>query len=81
MFKEEKMITILEVLLVASVIIYAVAYGIDSLYATVYAAMSTFVLGVIAILVTVFKRKFFLSIYNFLLVVFVFAHVMFFWNL
>lgn len=81
MFTKERIITILEVLLVASVIIYAVAYGTDSLYATVYAAMSTFVLGVIAILVTVFKRKFFLSIYNFLLVVFVFAHVMFFWNL
>ncbi|MED4729885.1 hypothetical protein P9597_17390 [Aneurinibacillus migulanus] len=81
MFTKERIIIILEVLLVASVIIYAVAYGTDSLYATVYAAMSTFVLGVIAILVTVFKRKFFLSIYNFLLVVFVFAHVMFFWNL
>ncbi|CEH28638.1 hypothetical protein AM501_25905 [Aneurinibacillus migulanus] len=81
MFTKERIITILEVLLVASVIIYAVAYGTDSLYATVYAAMSTFVLGVIAILVTVFNRKFFLSIYNFLLVVFVFAHVMFFWNL
>lgn len=81
MFTKERIITILEVLLVASVIIYAVAYGADSLYATVYAAMSTFILGVIAILVTVVKRKFFLSIYNFLLVVFIFAHVMFFWNL
>ncbi|WP_286885497.1 hypothetical protein [Aneurinibacillus sp. UBA3580] len=81
MFANSKAIQMIELLLLLSILVYTVAYIGGALYPTVYAAMAAFLLGIAGIALSLWKQRYLLAIADFLLVVGVFTHIMFFWNL
>ncbi|MBN6188963.1 hypothetical protein JQN58_19090 [Aneurinibacillus sp. BA2021] len=76
-----KMATIVEGLLIAAIAAYVISYASGSLYPAVYTAMAVFILGIVAIVLSLLKQKYMLAIRNFSVIVLLFAHIMFFWNI
>ncbi|MFT9846728.1 hypothetical protein [Aneurinibacillus sp. REN35] len=76
-----KMVTIIEGLLIAAIVVYVISYSSGSLYLAVYTAMAVFIIGIAGIVITLMKQKYMLAIRNFGAIVALFVHIMFFWKI